>query len=288
MLDTRWPGAYDLFMERNSVRFPAVAGRFYPRTRDELLRELDRYLEPQSAAEETLDSALACIVPHAGYMYSGHVAGAVYRLLPSRTRYVILGPNHWGRGAALAVMSAGTWLTPLGEVSVDTELARNIQENCPRLAEDGEAHSREHSLEVQLPFLQRLSWDFRFVPIAIGQADYSLLAELGHAVAIAVRHSSEPVLIVASSDMNHYEPDGVTREKDEKAIEKILQLDPEGMLEVIRNENISMCGFAPVATMLIAAKELGARQARLVQHATSADTGGDAESVVGYAGITII
>lgn len=275
-------------MEHNSVRFPAVAGRFYPRKRDALLREVDRYLAPQSAAEETLESALACIVPHAGYIYSGHVAGAVYRLLPARSRYVILGPNHWARGAALAVMSAGTWLTPLGEVLLDTELARAIQEECPRLVEDAEAHSGEHSLEVQIPFLQRLSEDFKFVPIAIGPVDYPLLAQLGHAVASAARRSPEPVMIVASSDMNHYESDGVTREKDEKAIEKILQLDEEGMLEVIRNENISMCGYAAVTAMLIAAKDLGARQARLVRHATSADTGGEADSVVGYAGIAII
>jgi len=274
-------------MEHNSVRFPAVAGRFYSLKRDALLREIDQYLRPQSATEETLDSALGCVVPHAGYMYSGHVAGAVYRMLPERSRYVIMGPNHRGRGAALAVMSAGTWLTPLGEVSLDTGLARAIQEQCPRLVEDAEAHSGEHSLEVQIPFLQRSSGDFKFVPIVIGLVDYPLLVQLGQAVASAVRHSPEPVMIVASSDMNHYEPDGVTREKDEKAIEKIHQLDPEGMLEVVRDENVSMCGYAAVTTMLVAAKELGARQARLVRHATSADTGGDAESVVGYAGIAI-
>jgi MEMO1 family protein len=275
-------------MEPASVRSPAVAGRFYPHKREALLRDVDQYLEPQSLDEKTVHSAIGCVVPHAGYMYSGHVAGAVYRLLPSRSHYVVLGPNHWCRGAPLAIMSEGSWLTPLGEVPVDTELARHIRERCPLLAENAEAHAGEHSLEVQIPFLQRLSGTLTFVPIAIAMADYSSLELLGRAVADAIRRSAEPVLIVASSDMNHYEPDGITREKDEKAIEKILQLDPVGMLEVIRDLDISMCGYAPTVAMLVAAKELGAREARLIRHATSADTGGDTDSVVGYAGIIVL
>jgi AmmeMemoRadiSam system protein B len=274
-------------MELSEVRSPAVAGRFYPRKREALLRELDQYLEPESPAEKTIDTAIGCMVPHAGYMYSGPVAGAVYRLLPPRSRYVILGPNHWGRGAPLALMSSGSWLTPLGEVPLDTELAGNIREKCGLLTEDAKAHSGEHSLEVQIPFLQRYSGTFTLVPIAIGVADYPLLDLLGRAVADAVANSREPVLIIASSDMNHYEPDDITRQKDEKAIEKILQLDPAGLLEVIREENISMCGYAPTIAMLIAAKQVGAREARLIRHATSADTGGDSESVVGYAGIIV-
>jgi MEMO1 family protein len=274
-------------MEPTPQRPPAVAGRFYPRKREALLREVDQYLEPASPDELTIDSALGCVVPHAGYMYSGHVAGAVYRVLPKRSRYVVLGPNHWGRGAPLAMMSEGSWLTPLGQVPLDTELAHSLREKCPLLTEDAEAHSGEHSLEVQLPFLQRQSGEFTFVPVVIGLADYSLLEMLGRAVADAIRRSTEPVLMVASSDMNHYEPDGITREKDDKAIEKILQLDPVGLLEVIRNEDISMCGYAPTVAMLIAAKELGGREARLIRHATSADTSGDFDSVVGYAGIVV-
>ena len=226
-------------------------------------------------------------MPHAVYMYSGHVAGAVYRLLPPRPHYIIMGPNHWCRGAPLAMMSEGSWLTPLGEVPIDTELAHRIREKCPLLAEDAEAHASEHSLEVQVPFLQRRSTMMSVVPIALALADYSSLESLGRAIADAVRRSKEPVLIVASSDLNHYEPDGITREKDEKAIEKILQLDPVGMLEVIRNYDISMCGYAPTVAMLVAAKELGARQGRLVRHATSADISGDTDSVVGYAGIIV-
>jgi AmmeMemoRadiSam system protein B len=274
-------------MEPATVRSPAVAGRFYPHKREALLREIDQYLEPESPSEKTIDAAIGCIVPHAGYMYSGHVAGAVFRLLPRHSHYVIIGPNHWGRGAPLAMMSGGSWLTPLGQVAVDPELARHIREKCPMLAEDAEAHAGEHSLEVQIPFLQRLCDTLTFVPIAIAMADYSELELLGRAVAGAIRSSTEPVLIVASSDMNHYEPDGITREKDEKAIEKILQLDPVGMLEVIRDLDISMCGYAPTVAMLVAAKELGASEARLIRHATSADTGGDTDSVVGYAGIIV-
>jgi MEMO1 family protein len=274
-------------MEPASVRSPAVAGRFYPQKREALLREVDQYLEPESGDGTAFPSAIGCIVPHAGYMYSGHVAGAVYRLLPPHSRYVILGPNHWARGAPLAVMSRGSWLTPLGRVELDPELAGHIREKCPILAEDAQSHAGEHSLEVQIPFLQRLSGTLTFVPIAIAIADYRLLEQLGWAVADAILRSTEPVLIVASSDMNHYEPDNITREKDDKAIEKILQLDPVRLLEVIRDEDISMCGYAPTIVMLTAAKKLGARGARLIKHATSADTSGDTDSVVGYAGVIV-
>jgi MEMO1 family protein len=274
-------------MEPTPVRSPAVAGRFYPQQRETLLHDLDRYLKPESGDPARFESAIGCVVPHAGYMYSGHVAGAVYRLLPARSRYVVMGPNHWARGASLATVLQGSWLTPLGPVELDTHLARQIREEFPLLADDSEAHEGEHSIEVQLPFLQRLSAALSLVPIAIAMADYEVLEQLGRAVADAIRCSTEPVLIVASSDLNHYEPEIITREKDDRAIEKILQLDPRGLLEVIRDQDISMCGYAPTIAMLTAAKSLGAREAQLVRHATSADTGGDTHSVVGYAGIIV-
>jgi len=267
-----------------AIRPPAVAGRFYPGRPEALGRQLDQYLGKEA---EKIDGALGCVVPHAGYMYSGHVAGAVFGKLPKRSSYVILCPNHTGRGAPLAIMSSGEWLTPLGRVPVDSALAQLLRRSCHLLMEDAEAHEDEHSLEVQLPFLQRSVGQFKFVPIAIGVGGYSGLETLGHSIAQAVKPTSGAVMIIASSDMNHYEPDGLTREKDHKAIEKILALDPPGLYEVVRREDISMCGYGPAIAMLTAAKDLGAQRAELIKYATSADTSGDRDAVVGYAGIVV-
>ncbi len=269
------------------VRNPAVAGRFYPAKIETLSREVDKYLSPDPTPAERVEGALGCVVPHAGYMYSGHVAGAVYRTLPERSSYIILGPNHTGRGAPLAVISSGSWRTPLGEVPIDPELARAVRDGCHLLMEDASAHEHEHSLEVQLPFLQRSVRKFRFVPIAIGVGGYAALESLGRAVAQAARQAAEPVLIIASSDMNHYEPDNLTRVKDRKAIDKVLALDPQGLYETVRREDISMCGYGPTVAMLTATKEIGAQRAKLVKYATSADSSGDRTSVVGYAGIVV-
>jgi AmmeMemoRadiSam system protein B len=153
--------------------------------------------------------------------------------------------------------------------------------------EDSEAHEDEHSLEVQLPFLQRSVGDFSFVPIAIGSIGYSGLEALGHSIAQAVKPAAGDTLVIASSDMNHYESDGLTREKDHKAIDKILALDPPGLYEVVRREDISMCGYGPAVVMLTAAKDLGGGHAQLIKYATSADTTGDRDAVVGYAGIIV-
>jgi hypothetical protein len=220
-------------------------------------------------------------------MYSGHVAGAVFGKVPKRSSYVILCPNHTGRGAPLAIMSSGEWLTPLGRVPIDSALAQSLRRSCHLLMEDAEAHEDEHSLEVQLPFLQRSVGQFKFVPIAVGMGGYSGLETLGHCIAQTVKPTSSAVMIIASSDMNHYEPDGITREKDHKAIDKILALDPSGLYEVVRREDISMCGYGPTIAMLTATKDLGAQHAQLVKYATSADTSGDRDAVVGYAGIIV-
>jgi hypothetical protein len=219
-------------------------------------------------------------------MYSGHVAGAVFGRLPKRSTYIILCPNHTGRGAPLAIMSSGEWLTPLGRVPIDSALARVLRRSCHLLMEDAEAHEDEHSLEVQLPFLQRSVGEFKFVPIAVGVGGYSGLESLGHSIAKAVGPTGA-VMIIASSDMNHYEPDSLTRQKDRKAIDKILALDPPGLYEVLRHEDISMCGYGPTIAMLTAAKDLGAQRAELIKYATSADTSGDRDAVVGYAGIVV-
>lgn len=264
-----------------------MAGRFYPAKPEVLARQVDQYLAGEWGTPEKVEAALGCIVPHAGYVYSGAVAGAVFRRLPALSLYVILCPNHTGRGAPLAIISKGEWLTPLGRVPVDTELARSLCHYCHLLMEDATAHEDEHSLEVQLPFLQRSVGAFSFVPIALGVGGFEVLESLGHAIAQALKQSLRPALIVASSDMNHYEPDDVTRRKDGMAIDQIKVLDPKGLYEVIRREDISMCGYGPAVAMLTAAKDLGATRAELVRHATSADAGGDRSEVVGYAGIIV-
>ena len=274
-------------MPGSALRRPVVAGRFYPARAEELAREVDGYLSPKASTEETVSQAIGCVVPHAGYMYSGHVAGAVFRRLPARSSYVILCPNHTGRGAPLAMMSNGRWQTPLGEVPVESGFAQDLQRSCALLTDDASAHVAEHSLEVQLPFLQRTVKEFTFVPIAIGATRYAGLESLGRGLAQAARRVQQPFLVIASSDMNHYEPDSITRVKDGKAIEKILALDPEGLYDVLQREDISMCGYGPAIAMLTFAKEMGARQAELVKYATSADTSGDRSAVVGYAGIVV-
>jgi MEMO1 family protein len=270
-----------------SVRRPAVAGRFYPARMETLARDLDSYLAGEEKEARVIERSIGCVVPHAGYMYSGHVAGSVYRRLPRRSSYIILCPNHFGLGAPLAMMSTGAWLTPLGEAPIDAALGKALRKACPLVSEDPTAHAEEHSLEVQLPFLQRQVKTFAFLPISIGVGGYAALESLGRGVAEVVRAQSEPPLIIASSDMNHYEPDGITRVKDHKAIDRILALDPAGLYDVLRREDISMCGFGPTVAMLTAAKILGAAKAELIKYATSADTGGDRSAVVGYAGIIV-
>lgn len=271
------------------IRQPAVAGRFYPSRAAELAREIDGYLSPETPAAPPV-RAIGCVVPHAGIMYSGHVAGAVYARLALPSRMIILCPNHFGVGQRLAILSEGAWQTPLGEAPIDAPLAEQLKRACPLLREDAEAHSSEHSLEVQLPFLQRRAAGFRFVPIALGTDRFDAFADLGRAIAAVVQAQAtpaDPILVVASSDLNHYESDTLTRKKDRKAIDRILALDPRGLYDTVRSEHITMCGYGPTATMLTAALALGATQAELVRYATSGDVSGDYERVVGYAGIFI-
>jgi MEMO1 family protein len=265
------------------IRPPAVSGRFYPSNPKHLARDVDNYT---SGAGEKI-AALACVVPHAGYMYSGHVAGAVYSSLQIPPRCILLGPRHFPRGESMAILSEGSWQTPFGEAPIDSALARELARACPRLREDAVAHETEHSLEVQLPFLQRLVEGFRFVPVVLGTDRYPLLEELGRAVAHVVAAQTEPVLVIASSDMNHYESDAITRVKDERAIARILALDPRGLYDTVRSEGITMCGYAATVAMLVAVLERGAKEAQLVRYATSGDVSGDYDQVVGYAGIVI-
>jgi MEMO1 family protein len=266
-----------------SIRHPAVAGRFYPGDPDSLLAEVQAYEIP---AKQPI-SALGCVAPHAGYMYSGHVAGAVYAQLEIPRRCVILCPNHTGMGTPLSIMSDGKWETPLGDVPIDAEIATTLKQRFPLLSEDAQAHRSEHAIEVQLPFLQMRRQDLRFVPIALGTSQFDALEKLGETLAQVIAAQSEPVLMIASSDMNHYESDRITRVKDHKAIERILALDPRGLYDVVTNEDISMCGFGPTVAMLTAAKRLGATKAELIKYATSGDVSGDRNMVVGYAGVAV-
>jgi MEMO1 family protein len=266
-----------------TVRHPAVAGRFYPGNAASLLADIHSYLTP---ATEPI-SALGCVVPHAGYMYSGHVAGAVYANLQIPARCILLCPNHTGMGPPLSIMTHGAWETPLGTVAIDSELAVALLGQFPLLTDDADAHRAEHAIEVQLPFLQAKRPQFRFVPIAIGTRQFEALAGLGQIVGQVVAGLNEPVLVLASSDMNHYESDSVTRVKDHKAIERILALDPRGLYDVVTNEDISMCGFGPTVAMLTATQSLGATKAELLKYATSGDVSGDRNTVVGYAGVVV-
>lgn len=267
----------------SSTRHPAVAGRFYPRDPVELRAEVQSYISP---AQKTV-AALGCVVPHAGFVYSGPVAGAVYARMDPPLRCILMCPNHTGMGHPLAIMSEGAWETPLGQVPIDSALAAALKQRFPLLGEDAEAHRAEHAAEVQLPFLLTINPGCKFVPIAVGTSRYEVLEALGVAIAQAVQAVGERVLLIASSDMNHYENDTITRVKDQKAIERILVMDARGLFDVVMQEEISMCGFGPTVAMLTAARRLGATRTELVRYATSGDVSGDRDRVVGYAGIIV-
>jgi len=274
-----------------AIRRPAVAGRFYSANAQRLRAEVETFVTPSASpghagAEEKI-AALGCIAPHAGYVYSGAVAGALYRRLLLPRRCVILCPNHTGQGEPLAIMSAGAWRTPLGDAPIDSDLAAALTAETSLLCEDQEAHRYEHALEVQLPFLQVLRPDFQFVPITVGTSNFESLSALGEAIGRVLSALPEPALVIASSDMNHYENDAVTRVKDRRAIEQVLALDARGLYETVRQGNISMCGYAPATVMLTTARRLGATKAELVRYATSGEVSGDHDMVVGYAGIAV-
>lgn len=274
-------------MASTLLRHPAVAGRFYPGNPEDLRAEALAYLSQETSKDTSPIGAIGCIAPHAGYMYSGHVAGAVFARIEIPQLCVVMCPNHTGKGHPLAIISEGAWETPLGEVPIDDRLAAALKQRFPALQEDSAAHRAEHAAEVELPFLQLLQPKLRFVPIALGTGQLETLEQLGLALADVISEQKEPVLMVASSDMNHYESDVITRAKDHRAIERILTLDPRGLHEVVTQQDVSMCGFGPAVAMLTAARQLGAKSAELVKYATSGDISGDRETVVGYAGVVV-
>lgn len=265
------------------VRRPAVAGLFYPDRPDQIEADLSRLIE--DVAPKVGPKAL--VVPHAGWMYSGRVAGQVYGRVSLPRLAVLLGPNHTGLGPWGSIMIRGRWALPGGEVSIAQELARAILTASRVLEEDDLAHAREHALEVQLPFLRRIRPDIAFVPITLMRTDLAFCEEVGRAVATAVKAWLEPVLLLSSTDLNHYESQAVSNRKDRLAIDAILTLDPERLQRAVRDHGISMCGIAPTTALLAALREVGGGSAELVRYETSGDVSGDYDRVVGYCGIII-
>jgi AmmeMemoRadiSam system protein B len=268
------------------LRLPAVAGQFYPSNPNDLKALVLRYTRAEPAAKQ--QRARACLVPHAGYVYSGHVAGAVFSRIAIPKKIVILGVRHRPPGAAAAILSNGAWRTPLGDAAIDAELANALCAECPMLREDEVAHGVEHSLEVQLPFLQVLAPGFTFVPVALGGVRFEELLKIGDGIARVLAAAKEDMLLVTSSDLNHYENEAITRAKDGKAIERLLALDAWGLFDVCRNEEISMCGLGPAVAMIAAMNALGVKNSDLVKYATSGEVSGDYEAVVGYAGMIFL
>ncbi|MBI5238541.1 MAG: AmmeMemoRadiSam system protein B [Deltaproteobacteria bacterium] len=266
------------------IRMACVAGQFYPGDGRALEKAVQACLSSAGAKKER---AKAVIVPHAGYMYSGHVAGAVYSSVEIPDNIVLIGPNHTGLGQRASIMDSGVWETPLGSVNINEGLAGLILENCKLFSKDSLAHMREHSLEVQLPFLYHLNKNISIVPITVMHAEFRECSIMGKALAKALTEFKKDALIVVSSDMNHYESDSVTRKKDKLAVDKALALDAKGLLDITSSKDITMCGVIPAAMAIAAAKELNAENARLVKYATSGDVSGDHDQVVGYAGIII-
>lgn len=265
------------------LRHPAVAGQFYPGSKSALESEVKRYLH----SDVTPEKALGIVSPHAGYMYSGPTAGAVFASTVVPPSCIVLAPNHTGAGAAAAIMDEGSWEIPTGEVPIDADLVTKLMANCAELQADTMAHQFEHSLEVQLPFMLARQPELHIVPITLSHISFDRCEKIGTGIAKTIKESGKDVLIVASSDMNHYEEHELTKKKDQLAIDCVLDLDPKGLLTTCAKENITMCGVVPTAIMLIAAKELGATEAKLISHTTSGDTSGDYQAVVGYAGILV-
>lgn len=260
----------------------AVAGTFYPAAEAELKSTVVDLIGPVDAARP----AIAAVAPHAGYVYSGSIAGEVYRDIAVPQRVIVLCPNHTGMGARAAVMSHGGWRIPGRSIPIDEPMAEELR-GVALLTEDDRAHAREHSLEVQLPFLVARNPKVRFVPVCLSPLPYESCVRIGHALADVVARHGREVLLVASTDMSHFLPADLGREADQLAIDRVEALDPEGLYRTVVDNDISMCGFIPTTVTLIAARALGATEARLVRYGNSGDTSGDYDRVVGYAGFVV-
>ena len=279
------------------IRYPVVAGYFYERDPESLRKQIEEsflhFLGPGSLPDVSKVRkrlSIGYISPHAGYMYSGPIAAHTYYMLAREGKpdtVVIAGPNHTGLGVGVSVMVEGIWKTPLGDAPIDSELAKTIVKNSEYAAPDELAHLEEHSVEVQIPLLQYIFGDVRIVPIVLMLQTPSVAKDLAEAIYAASEKLGRDIVFIASTDFSHYVPHEVAYKKDRMAIERILDIDPEGLYDTIERHNISMCGPGPVMTLLYLAKRYGVSKAELLKYATSGDITGDKELVVGYASIRV-
>ena len=266
------------------VRKPIASGNFYPGTKAILEEELGKYIE----FSDTKKKVIGIVSPHAGYVFSGACAGKVFGAVDVPGIVIILGVNHYGFGHPFAVDGHDSWQTPLGAAEVHKGLREKLTKDSEIFGIDNNSSIKEHSLEVQLPFIQFFKKDFSIVPICISyDTPFNNLEELGKAISQGIKELKEEVLIVASTDMSHYVSQEVAQKKDFLAIERVLQLDARGLYDTVQREQISMCGFQPTTSAIVASKELGAQNATLIKYQTSGDTTGNYFEVVGYAGIRI-
>jgi AmmeMemoRadiSam system protein B len=272
------------------IRTPAVAGMFYSGEKKELKKSIkDCFLHefgPGKMPPSNIKKKIFGIIcPHAGYMYSGPIAcHSFYEISSSLPElFIIVGPNHWGIGSSVATMKDCKWQTPLGEVEVDSETAEEISKIANIIEIDNFSHSREHSLEVQIPILQEMYADFKIIPIALINQSKKVAYQVGLAMTKIAR--KKKVMIIGSSDFTHYETNEFAHEQDTALIEPILKLDVDGFYDVLQKRNVSACGYGAIASTMIACKELGATKGELLKYATSGDIMGDTSSVVGYGSI---
>ena len=272
------------------IRTPAVAGMFYPKEKNELKTMIhDCFLHPFGSGKippNDEHNVLGIICPHAGYMYSGPVAtNSFYSISSQKPELVIIiGPNHWGIGCSIAAMKEGMWQTPLGDVEVDMESAIAINKISKHIELDFFSHTKDHSLEVQIPMLQEIySHKFKILPIILINQEYKAAKEIGSAIAKIAK--MKKTIIIGSSDLTHYEENSYAHKQDKSLIEPILNLDVDKFYSILQENQVSACGYGAIASTMIACKELGATKGSLLRYATSGDVTGEKNSVVGYASI---
>lgn len=265
------------------IRKPVVSGQFYPDGKE----VLEKFIKEITPKEASRISAKAIILPHAGYIYSGRVAAATISKVLAKKRIIILGNNHAGLGAEFGLWKKGSWMTPLGPIDIDEALAESILSKGKRIVADTDSHISEHSIEVQLPILKYFFGDFKFVPIACSMTKLEWYRQAAGQICSAIKAAKNDILFVATTDLTHYEPDQTARAKDRTAIEAMINLDEQDLIKKVSSKNITMCGLAPVVTLILCMKQLGARKSQVSLYQTSADQSGDFSSVVGYVGMII-